>query len=143
MVVEPFSGCDIGDIYSTIGGVLSIIFWHGGTQNDRQKPEFGQSYALKMTKPRLLAALVGLDKSSALQGLGKPVQTVQAFFDIGHAGGVAQADVIVRAEGDAGYGGHLFLLQQFRAEPCVGGALNQALRESRQAYAAGPADLQD
>ena len=47
------------------------------------------------------------------------VNAVQPLLDVRQAGGVAQADVIVRAERDAGHGGDLFLLQQFRAE--VGG----------------------
>src|SRR5207244_10221871 len=46
----------------------------------------------------------------------KPLDSIEAFLDVGHAGGVAEADVIVGAEGDAGHGSDLFLLQQFGAE---------------------------
>jgi hypothetical protein len=36
------------------------------------------------------------------------IYPVQALFDVRQAGGVAQADVIVRTEGDAGHGSHFF-----------------------------------
>ena len=39
------------------------------------------------------------------------VEAVQAFLDVGHAGGVAQADVLIRAKGNAPHGRHLLLFQ--------------------------------
>src|SRR5882757_7208963 len=41
---------------------------------------------------------------------------VQTFFDVRHAGRVAQADVIVRPERDTRNSGDFFLLQQFGTE---------------------------
>src|SRR3954470_9897219 len=41
---------------------------------------------------------------------------LQPLFNIGHAGCVADADVIIRPEGNAGDCGDFFLLQQLRAE---------------------------
>ena len=47
------------------------------------------------------------------------LDSLQAFFDVRHAGRIAQTDVIVRAESDAGNGGDFFGFEQLRAE--VGG----------------------
>ena len=48
--------------------------------------------------------------------LAEILEAIQAFYDVCHAGRVAQSNVIVRAEGDAGHGGDFFLLQQSSAE---------------------------
>ena len=41
---------------------------------------------------------------------------IESFFDIRHARCIADPDVIVRAERDAGHGGDFLLLEQFLAE---------------------------
>ena len=53
------------------------------------------------------------------QPLAEPFDALQALLDVGHAGGVAEADVIVGAEGDAGDGGDFLGFEQPGAE--VGG----------------------
>ena len=53
------------------------------------------------------------------QRLAEPLDALQALLDVGHAGGVAEADVIVGAEGNAGDGGDLLGFEQPGAE--VGG----------------------
>lgn len=42
---------------------------------------------------------------------GEFLEAIQAFFDVGHAGRVADAYVFVRAEGNAGHGRDFFPLQ--------------------------------
>jgi hypothetical protein len=50
------------------------------------------------------------------QPLRKLLDAIQSLLDIRQARGVAEADVVVRAERDAGDGGDFFLLQQLRAK---------------------------
>ena len=51
-----------------------------------------------------------------LQVLAEFLNSFQAFFDVRHAGGVADAEVVVSAERDAGHGGDLLRFEQLRAE---------------------------
>ena len=63
------------------------------------------------------------------QRLAELLDPLQALLDIGHAGGVADADVIVRAESDAGNGGHFLRFEQPGAEL---GGLEAGLRDVRE-----------
>src|SRR6185437_15347419 len=50
------------------------------------------------------------------QAFAELLETVEALFDVRHARRVADADVFVRAERDAGNHRHLFLFEQLRAK---------------------------
>ena len=63
------------------------------------------------------------------QRLAEALQSVQSLLDVREAGGVADAQIVVRAEGDSGHGGDFFLLEQPRAEV---GALQSEFRDVRE-----------
>src|SRR5262245_25093107 len=53
------------------------------------------------------------------QTAGKFLQPIQPFFDVGHARGVADAQIVIRTKSNAGHSRDLFLFQQPGTE--VGG----------------------
>ena len=48
--------------------------------------------------------------------LHKPLHPVEALFDVTHAGGVADAEIVVSAESDTGNCGDFFLVEKAAAE---------------------------
>src|SRR5208282_1201718 len=66
----------------------------------------------------MLLAISGekIASPSPPQPLAKPLNPLQPLLDVRHAGGVADADVIVSAERDAGDSGDFFSFEQFGAE---------------------------
>src|SRR5579859_3884429 len=62
----------------------------------------------------------------------RPAETLyplQTLLQVRHAGGVTEAEVVVRAERNAGHGGNLLRFEQLRAEV---GALEAGLRDIRE-----------
>jgi hypothetical protein len=68
-------------------------------------------------------------RRSLHQRLAEALDALQALLDVGHAGGVAETDVIIGAEGDAGDGCDFLGFEQPRTE--VGG-LQPGLRDVRE-----------
>src|SRR5208282_2494648 len=57
-----------------------------------------------------------MPKLSAVAGADELLDAVETFFNVGHAGGVADADAVVGSESHAGHGGDLLAFEQLGAK---------------------------
>lgn len=101
--------------------MLSFTSGTGSRERPRCRPrsELGRVIPGNDSLPRRLQS----------KGADEFLDSVEAFFDVGHAGGVADADVIVGAEGDAWDGGDFLLFEEAGAE--IGG-FEAGLRDIRE-----------